>query len=151
MGNHDSYSDPACGGDYRGGSRLPRLFQQLVRKRTASTSTRVTSSSCKHGPWTAGFQLPCDFQKIFCSNSTDQPDGRAAPVVRLFYFQGHVGAFKRNERAMRNNCKDGKLQAGMMLLSRQMPNCQREREVSNRILFRVASGARRVNPMKPDL
>ena len=22
MGNHDSYSDPACGGDYRGGSRL---------------------------------------------------------------------------------------------------------------------------------
>ena len=29
-----------------------------------------------------------------------------------------------NERAMRNYCKDGKLPAGMMLIFRQMPNCQ---------------------------
>ena len=29
-----------------------------------------------------------------------------------------------NERAIRNYCKDGKLQTGMMLISWQMPNCQ---------------------------
>jgi len=29
-----------------------------------------------------------------------------------------------NERAMRNYCKDGKLPARMMLIFRQMPNCQ---------------------------
>jgi hypothetical protein len=36
----------------------------------------------------------------------------------------------RNERAIRNYCKDGKLEAGMTLMFRQMPNCQQEFEVS---------------------
>ena len=31
---------------------------------------------------------------------------------------------KRNERAIRNYRKDGRLQAGTMLIFRQMPNCQ---------------------------
>jgi hypothetical protein len=30
----------------------------------------------------------------------------------------------RNERAIRNYCKDGKLQAGRTLIFQQMPNCQ---------------------------
>src|SRR6266404_1855983 len=33
---------------------------------------------------------------------------------------------KRNERAISNYCKDGKLQAKMMLIFRHMPNCQHE-------------------------
>jgi hypothetical protein len=64
---------------------------------------------CKHGLWTAGFQLPGHFHKIFRSNSTDQPDGRATAVDSLFCLQGHVGVSKRNDRAIRNYCKDGKL------------------------------------------
>jgi hypothetical protein len=68
--------------------------------------------------------LPYHFRKIFRSNSTDQPDGRAAFVDSLFYLQGHVGAFKRNERAIRNYCKDEKLEAGMMLIFQQKPNSQ---------------------------
>jgi hypothetical protein len=37
---------------------------------------------------------------------------------------------KRNGRAIHNYCKDGELQAGMMLIFQQMPNCQRKsREV----------------------
>jgi hypothetical protein len=63
----------------------------------------------QHGPWTAGVQLPFHLRKILRSNSTDQPDGRPAPVDSLFDFQGHAGASKRNERAIGNYCKDGKL------------------------------------------
>src|SRR5713101_7875782 len=33
---------------------------------------------------------------------------------------------KRNERAIRNYCKDGKLQAGTMLILQHMPNCQQK-------------------------
>ena len=63
---------------------------------------------------------------------------RRARFVKFgFYLQGNVGAFKRNERTIRNYCKDGKLEAGMMLIFRQMPDCQQKCEVSNRILFRV--------------
>jgi len=57
-------------------------------------------------------------------NPTDQPDGRAAIADNLFYIQGHVGTFKRNERASRNSRKDGKLQGRMMLSFRHMPNYQ---------------------------
>ena len=62
-------------------------------------------------PWTACFQLPCHFRKIIGLNSADQPDGRTAVVDNIFYHQGHVGAspVKRNERAIRNYCKAGKL------------------------------------------
>ena len=45
-------------------------------------------------------------------------------LVSLLYLQGHVGASKCNERAIRNCCKDGKLQTRMMLIFRQMPSCQ---------------------------
>jgi len=31
---------------------------------------------------------------------------------------------KRNERAIRNYCKDGRLQAGMMLILQHVLNCQ---------------------------
>jgi hypothetical protein len=67
-------------------SRTP-FVSHLFRNRTTSTSTSVTSSIC-----TAAFQLSCHFQKIFPSNSTDQPDGRATAVDSLFDLQGHVGA-----------------------------------------------------------
>ncbi len=44
-----------------------------------------------------------------------------------------------NERAMRNYCKDGKLQAGMMLIFRHMPNCQHSpAKAQQPILFCVA-------------
>jgi hypothetical protein len=68
--------------------------------------------------------LPFHSHKIFRLNSTDQPDGRAVPVDSFFYLQSHVGAFKRNERAIRNCCKDKKLQTDMTLSFRQMPNRQ---------------------------
>jgi hypothetical protein len=67
MGNHDPYSDPACGGDYRGGSRLPRLFQQpasylatwiRARKFCRQFLTRVLirrlASLCLPSPWSEG-------------------------------------------------------------------------------------------------
>jgi hypothetical protein len=44
-----------------------------------------------------------------------------------------------NERAIRNYSKHEKIQAGMMLIFQQMPNCGQMCKVSNRILFRVAS------------
>jgi hypothetical protein len=57
-------------------------------------------------------------------NSTDQPDDRATLGDGLFNLQGHVGAYRRNERAIRNYRKDGKLHAVMMLIFRQKPNRQ---------------------------
>src|SRR5216683_4064648 len=86
-------------------SRTPSVSHRF-RNRITSTCTSVTSSSCRTAPGTAAFQLPCHFRNILRSNSTDQPDGRAAPVRNLFYLQGHV------------------VQIGMMLIFRQMPNCQ---------------------------
>jgi hypothetical protein len=88
-------------------------------------------------PCTAGFQLPCQFHKIFRSNSADQPDGRAAPVDSLFYLQGHATWAKRNERATRNYCKDRKLKMGMMLIFRQMPNCQQHARSAAEFCFAV--------------
>jgi hypothetical protein len=64
-----------------------------------------------------------------------RPGERRSTVFSIFKVTSES---KRNERAIRNYCKDGKLQTGMMLIFRQMPSCQQECEVSDRILFRVA-------------
>ena len=106
-------------------SRTPSV-SHLFRNRSTSTSTSVTSSSCSTAPGPLCFELPCHFRKILRLNSTDQPDGRAALADNLFDLQGHVGASRLNATSgpFRNYCKDGQLQTGMMLIFRQMPNCQ---------------------------
>jgi hypothetical protein len=42
----------------------------------------------------------------------------------LFYFQAYFGLYNRNDRAIRDYRKGGKLETGMMLIFQQMPSCQ---------------------------
>ena len=49
---------------------------------------------------------------------------RSLCTIFSFFKATLGGVAKRNERAIRNYCKDGKLQTGMMVILQQMPNCQ---------------------------